>query len=210
MGWILSVYSLGVRAETIDEFSFRQTGWVFADGPFPNGSYFDGKPDPGGTLVGTFAGSVGPNGLISLTNLSAFTAVYSDNTGVLGSLPLAGLTFFSFNPAEPADSLTFAASLFQLTGACTGVASALSPDCTTDFVHTFPLGTNGIIFSESLPFWLTNDLATTEFVSTSVPEPSTWTILLIGFCGAGFMAWRGAGASALSSGIRRRPALPRA
>jgi hypothetical protein len=158
----------------------------------------DGGPDSGGKLAGTFTGSVGPNGLISLSNLSAFTAFYSDDTGVQGSLPLAGLTFFSFDPANPADSLTFAASLFQQTGACTGVASALSPDCTTDFVHTFPLGTNGIIFFGSVPFWLTNDLATTEFVSTSVPEPSTWMMLLMGFGGAGFMAWRRAGVRATS------------
>jgi hypothetical protein len=34
------------------------------------------------------------------------------------------------------------------------------------------------------------NLSLTSSVTTAVPEPSTWAMMILGFCGLGFMAYR--------------------
>jgi hypothetical protein len=52
-------------------------------------------------------------------------------------------------------------------------------------------GTLGIPATEVHSLELTQSFVTTDgFITTGVPEPSTWAMMILGFCGLGFMAYR--------------------
>jgi hypothetical protein len=49
-------------------------------------------------------------------------------------------------------------------------------------------------------FFATNNVATSYTVSSAVPEPSTWAMMILGFAGVGFMAYRRKSKPALMAG----------
>ena len=63
------------HAATIETFTFTQGGWAVAT---LNQVYSIGAADPGAVLTGSFTGTVEPSGLIELSDLTAFSDVFSD------------------------------------------------------------------------------------------------------------------------------------
>jgi hypothetical protein len=100
-------------------------------------------------------------------------------------------------------SATFIAGFLNL-----GVKRSIYADMTNHSLETTLLGatSNGIFtiltpFVTNKPFSLTEEiditalgaqgfLNTGDFVTSAVPEPSTWAMMVLGFVGVGFMAYR--------------------
>jgi hypothetical protein len=168
----------GAPAAVIDTFSFSNpSGW---NAPI-NG------------FSGSFTGSVEASGLIELSDLSAFQIVVPSQFSV-GSNSLSNLTFFDYDTVGGATSLGFVDTLPPFLGAsptvCSGAPSVLSLACN-------PGGNNSvstravIVFGNGVVF--TPDLTTVTLVSsvsTSVPEASTWAMMLVGFAGLGLLRYR--------------------
>jgi hypothetical protein len=158
------------RAAVIDTFSFSNlSGWDTFDTEFS----------------GSFTGTVEASGLIELSDLSAFhvSGLFRGVTFLPNSL--SNLTFFSYDTGAGASSLGFIA--ITNFAVCTGAPSVLSLTCNPGGNH--PASTlaaivvNGFVAS-------TPDLTTVTLVSSVVPEISTWAMMLLGFAGLGFAAYR--------------------
>ena len=171
----LAGLATAASAAVIDTFSFsNQSGW---EAPI-NG------------FSGSFTGSVEASGLIELSDLSAFQII-----GFFGGSSLSNLAFFEYDTGGGASSLGFINTLpapigvFSVT-VCSGAPSVLSLACSNGGSN--PVSTRAaIVIGDSVVF--TPDLTTVTLVSsvsTSVPEASTWAMMLVGFAGLGFAAYR--------------------
>jgi hypothetical protein len=133
----------------------------------------------GAEFSGRFTGTVEASGFIELSDLSAFHIFGTSNS-------LSNLTFFSYDTVVGASSLGFIDTIPPFT-VCTGAPSVLSLTCNPGGNH--PASTlaaivvNGFVAS-------TPDLTTVTLVSSVVPEISTWAMMLLGFAGLGFAAYR--------------------
>jgi PEP-CTERM motif len=165
-----------VHAKTVDTVSFSTTGWT---------------REPFTQFYGQFSGTVEPDGLIELNDLTAFQAI-----AVVGALNVdfsgvGALSLFSFDITGGASSLAIiAANPSDLTTACVGAPSTLSPIC--NIGGNNPVSTLAVIDFNNLPFDLTPDPPTVAVVSsvTIVPEPSTWTMMLVAFASLAQAKWR--------------------
>jgi hypothetical protein len=155
-------------ASTVDTYSFTQSGY-----------------QDGGVLSGTFTGTVEADGYIRLTDLSNIS--YSLSFGILtlvGNSP----TFFSFYTHQPIDSgsLDFVGKLVNDV-LCVGAAAA--------FGVCGGSGSFGVVEYNGEfagPIAWTDQAPIVTLVSSvaAVPEPSTWAMMILGFAGIGFMAYR--------------------
>lgn len=161
------------RARVIDTFSFsNSSGWSTA-----------------GTLFsGSFTGTVEPDALIEMSDLTSFQI-----SGVGFSLPFgdaikSDLTLFSYNTKGGASSLAFIWSQSLAITVCSGAPSVLSLACNPGGNNP-PTTVADIIIGAPL-ITVTPDLTTVTLVSSvTVPEPSTWVMMLLGFAGVGFSGY---------------------
>jgi hypothetical protein len=130
-----------------------------------------------------FTGTVEQDGLIQLTDLTDifFTSFFFG--GLVPTKP--DVTLFSYNTAGGASSLNFIVSDPAVPVlACGGASIALFAPCNA-FGRVSTSATLMIFISRPL---LSFDLPTITLLSSStVPEPPTWAMLLVGFAGIGFV-----------------------
>ncbi len=149
------------HAATIDTYDFTQGGYTSVLGT--------------GVLTGSFTGTVEADGFIERADVSSMSLTFVSGQPPPFSVNLLP-TFFSFDTAGGSSSLDFVTIY-----ACVGAAAAFgAPGCGVG-------GYNGII-----GLFTTQDLPEVTLVSslTTVPEPSTWAMLLLGFAGLGFAGHR--------------------
>lgn len=137
-------------------------------------------------MTGSFSGTVEAGGLIELADLSdlsfVFTVPSTDPQAPILQFSGHGLpSFFSFNTTGGSSSLDFTA-IFDVQ-ICVGAVTALV--CGLD-------GFNGSVF-DGLNLFRTEDLPVVTLVSSvtaSIPESSTWALMLVGFAGLAFAGYR--------------------
>ena len=174
------------RAATIQTFSFTQN--------------YDFMNDSDIILSGTFTGVVDELGYITKANLTAFHAdLYYFTRFRLAIYNLSWFqdprSIFSFYAlSSPLDNGSL--DIFGILGAesiCVGAAAAFSlcSDYVLPTAHGVAAGATGgsgahyFVASEQAPVITLESKAV-----TGVPEPSTWAMMLLGFCGLGFLAYR--------------------
>jgi hypothetical protein len=127
-------------------------------------------------------------------------------TNAAGVVVVAGTSPVGGSSVNPSNSTTFGSLLLTISGvgteqlfptnAANGLGSASPP--TSLFLASTPLSTLfGSFASQNDPtftFVVSDTLRTDNVgsfsVSSAVPEPSTWTMFILGFAGIGFMAYR--------------------
>jgi hypothetical protein len=142
-------------------------------------------------------GNGGDAFLPTLIKINGFTQSFDDGAGALASTSGSGLN-------DVVNSAGFAAGIHFGIGTdinATPVSPAL---LTTDFTTsincgngcggfgTFHLGVTANVF-EDINFDPTGGAVAFDestAVTSAVPEPSTWAMMILGFCGVGFMAYR--------------------
>lgn len=175
----LSVPAAKLSAATIDTYSFEQAGYMFS-----------GDPNPG-LLLGRFTGTVEPDGMIELSDLSSLHLTFfaefaaSDN-----GTP----SFFSFDTNGGASTLDFVLGVLGGLGPGNSIASGsvcVGAVAAFGFGPCGPGGFNGTVGPVESPSGLygTQDGAIVTLVSsvTTVPEASTWAMILLGFAGLAFL-----------------------
>jgi len=81
-------------------------------------------------------------------------------------------------------------------GSPTGLGLTNSVFDTYDLSHSLPL-TSGTPVLVNTPFFTSGgpleflSISAASFQATTVPEPSTWAMMAVGFAGLGFVGWRG-------------------
>jgi hypothetical protein len=178
------------QAATVNTYSFTQGGWY---SPFPVDA----------TLSGTFTGAVGSTGIMSLADLSAFSASLTITTvgGILDVVPqdLTELGLFSFTTWGGASTLFFApiAASDATSGTCVGTAATLAPVCNPQGEN--PFGTFGdyvehgspVLFTSAAPVVTLVSSVTTSDTPAGVPEPAAWGMMILGLGAAGVALRRG-------------------
>jgi hypothetical protein len=178
------------QAATVNTYSFTQGGWY---SPFPVDA----------TLNGTFTGTVGSTGIMSLADLSAFAASLTITTvgGIVDVIPqdLTELGLFSFTTWGGASTLfiTPITAPGATSGTCVGTAATLSPVCNPGGGN--PFGTLGdyiehgspVLFTSAVPVVTLVSSVTTSDTPTGVPEPAAWAMMILGLGTAGVALRRG-------------------
>lgn len=178
------------QAATVNTYSFTQDGWY---SPFPVGA----------TLSGTFTGAVGSTGIMSLADLSAFSASLTITTvgGIVDVIPqdLTELGLFSFTTWGGPITLFFSpiTAPGATSGTCVGTAATLSPVCNPQGGN--PFGTWGdyiehgspILFTSAAPVVTLVSSVTTSDTPAGVPEPAAWAMMILGLGAAGVALRRG-------------------
>ena len=178
------------QAATVNTYSFTQDGWY---SPFPVGA----------TLSGTFTGTVGSTGIMSLADLSAFSASLTITTvgGIVDVLPqdLTELGLFSFTTWGGPSTLFFTpiGAPGATSGTCVGTAATLSPVCNPEGGN--PFGTLGdyiehgspVLFTSVAPVVTLVSSVTTSDTPAGVPEPAAWAMMILGLGAAGVALRRG-------------------
>jgi hypothetical protein len=170
-------------ANTAITFAFRQDP-SFED--FSNASLVDLTHPSGNILLnGNFAlGTVGTSNATNWTYANIYGATFG---GVLqAGCGVGGSNCWHDGAVQAYDAISqtvatqigdFYQVSFNLNGGSTGVYSSLSTN--GDVTDSGGNGIDVLVYAQAgLP------------VAGSVPEPSTWAMLLLGFAGVGFMAYR--------------------
>jgi hypothetical protein len=162
------------NATTVDTFNFTQGGYTYGT--------------DSGVLTGTFTGTLNSNGYIELGDLSSFSDSFAITSGLgtvtnLDFLP-SSLVLFSFMPID-AGTLAIENEVGQ--GGfryflCVGAPASLDASC-GGTGHRGVVG--GGFFTDQAPV-----VTLVSSITTAVPEPSTWAMMILGFAGIGFMAYR--------------------
>ena len=181
------------HAAVVDTFSFSNlSGWNLS------GTNFSGQ----------FTGTVEPDGLIELADLSAFSIQGSFFGGPWKGLGKGELQFFSFNTTGGASSLGFISAVVIDDAnalACSGAPSVLDPQCNPGGL--IPASTLAALAGSEIGAVFTPDQTTVTLVSSvSTPEPSTWAMMLTGFAGLGLLGAGRASKGRAASRTRRSPA----
>jgi hypothetical protein len=168
---------------------------TIADGSLRSATSRNNSTGPG-TLSGTFTGTLNGLGQWQASDLSALSLTFSYPSlqgTVSGSVGgLADLSLFSFNTDQASD-LTILEQQGD-TATCVGAAATLSPVCNPAGLN--PAGTLGAAIVQGFVIGETTQAPVVTLVSSvtsapSVPEPSTWAMMLLGF-------------GALGAGLRRK------
>jgi hypothetical protein len=154
--------------------SFNVTGTGASDALFLNaGGITSGLGQQGG---GAFQSFTTTGGLATFsTDIAAFTRTGNLSLGIFSVL-LDGLVMDTFDFAD-------------------GVAGATERS-TLDFTQNLTAGTHEIRLLVTRPFGPGRGVNAQYFdnvsldVTAAVPEPSTWAMVILGFAGVGFMAYR--------------------
>ena len=158
---------------TVDTFTFTQGGWAAAT---LNQVFTPAAADPGAVLTGSFTGTVEPSGLIELSDLTAFSDVFSDTLHPNGvqvqNLEITSL--FSFNTAGGNSSLTIAGYYLDTGQSCVGSAVAFDSNCTGYSDFAYAAGINGSLFSGPFfPRLVTFEQPIVTLVSSVTTSPTT-------------------------------------
>jgi len=170
------------QAETIDTFVFAQEGWMFG-ALDANGQVTSAGPDVSGILAGGFIGAVEPSGLIEFSDLTLFTATFSDLSNNNISENLNDLLDFSYNTQLGAGSLTIVGHQIII-DSCNG------DGCQPPFLpDVYPRGTDGAV---SLTIAFTSDEPTVELIAsgTLTPLPAALPLFATGLGALGLFGWR--------------------
>jgi hypothetical protein len=151
-------------ADTVDTFNFTQGGY-----------------QAGGTLTGTFAGTVEPSGLIEAKDLTNFFAVFMPGPfeyELIVPLPSGGGPFFSYDVNGGNSTLDFIAAGQAPTDLCVGAAPPLA--CGS-MPSSFGIVVNFAQTSEQPIVTLVSSVTTSP-----VPEPLSAALIGVGFVAAAF------------------------
>jgi hypothetical protein len=180
---LVNLVSSAGNATTVDTFSFTQGGYTIA-----------GTSTVVGTLSGTFTGTVDSNGFIELADLSNFSDTFTvvlGNLSAVGVLDLTSLSLFSFNAQSPIDSGSLDFENQPGSGAlCVGAAAAFSSCGGTGSRGAVAGGSFNYFTDEAPVVTLVSSSITGDPIASGVPEPSTWAMMVLGFFGVGYMAYR--------------------
>jgi hypothetical protein len=142
-------------------------------GPFnliTNASFFSGSSDVGHSLTAEFTGTIQTTGAGTLV----FTGNVDDNVLIYLNTG-SGFVLFPTTPAN------------------------LSNQADYGFTDSISLGTGTygieIFYADRASTQAVFDL-NASYITTAVPEASTWAMMILGFLGVGFMAYRRKGAAA--------------
>ncbi len=182
----LASTTLPGRAAIVDTFSFQNFGPYTVSG---SGIHFDNVG-----FMGQFTGTVEPDGNIDLGSLSAFHAdvFFIGSPFFFGDgYDLGQLSVFDFDPAGGATTLEFVATRGSGHFLCTGLAADFNPACADSAVT----GLAAAIIYLAPTTAYTAGFTTVRLVSSVVttpaaPEPSTWTMLALGFAAMGWAGYR--------------------
>jgi hypothetical protein len=172
------------HATTVDTFNFTQGGYTSP-----------GYPGYTGVLTGTFTGRVNDIGYIEIGDLSYFSdsLALTDATGTVTNWNyFSGPLVFSFKPND-ASSLIIENAVFTGALLCVGSPAAFGL-CTPPGGKAGHLGEVATFVTDQAPV-----VTLVSSITTAVPEPSTWAMLLLGFAGLGFKAYRRNNRAALRS-----------
>jgi hypothetical protein len=168
------------EAAVVNTYSFSQGGYNFGSGNVD-------------ILSGSFSGIVESNGFIKLADLSSISYALNDSADAV-FFSGDGATFFSINTLDVSTTFGFQGKMgtpfgpwetFGPANVCVGAAAA--------FGNCGAFGNAVGVISEIAGATTTAQFATVTLVSTvvtDVPEPSTWAMMILGFAGVGFMAYR--------------------
>jgi len=125
----------------------------------------------------TLAGSPSGSGTLTITDGPIGSGLVSVPTADITTLTMS-IDGFNFNLLPVVSALEFlSGNLYDITaGPAIDGAASLSVNATT---ASFDSGGNSPVIAYD-----------TVSAVVAVPEPSTWTMLILGFCGIGFMAFR--------------------
>jgi hypothetical protein len=158
------------NATTVDTFNFTQGGYTYT-------GYT-------GVLTGTFTGTVNNIGYIELGDLSNFSDSFAitDAVGtVINWDYFPDSISFSFMPNDAGTLSIENEVLSAAAPVCVGFPAAFGV-CGGGGGH---LGVVASFVTDQAPV-----VTLVSSITTAVPEPSTWAMLLLGFAGIGFMAYR--------------------
>jgi hypothetical protein len=197
-----TIINLGQSNELFTEFGLGETSsgsnigqWSMAQGTGSN---------DGTTSTYTLSGSILSTNLAGFTSggTYSFVTTYTGPLAPSGNAPIGvatgpGSSTFTYSVLDPSTTMTlnlvdgtnsitetiFANNMFNANfsfspvgqSSCGGVAVAI---CSPADVGV----TNGASFS--------SDVTIAIDIASAVPEPSTWAMMILGFCGIGFMAYR--------------------
>lgn len=168
--------SSAAQSQTVNTYSFSQSGYWFNNGPE--------------TLSGTFTVNVNPLGESDLGDLTAFSAGFGGSTDET----LADLTLFSFN-TDLNSGLAFVGHDRNIISFCVGLPTNYEAFCnpgTSNPINTFGFygipGPGFYALSDQAPVIRLVTSVTTDPRPNGVPEPATWAMMLLGFAGIGLAA----------------------
>jgi hypothetical protein len=121
-----------------------------------------------------------PNAFNAFSSLSASAQINTESPGFLNSVN-ASINFLTLPP-----SLGTELNYFQANDTATGTYAlqGLMSVGSTPLDTTFFVEYTGLVIADATP---------------AVPEPSTWAMMIIGFCGLGFLAYRRKNQTALNA-----------
>jgi hypothetical protein len=127
----------------------------------------------------------------SIVTINAANGNSADFVSLVGSI--GGFTFDQTSFAPFANSVASNGEVGAITivdGTITNIFSAFGGGgISTSESGDNLFFTNGLFNPPPLVFEL-GAISGTETVTAAVPEPSTWAMMILGFCGLGFMAYR--------------------
>jgi hypothetical protein len=134
--------------------------------------------------TGSFSYTTGDTGVLGYGDLTAFSVTISGDTYDLAEvLPLTDYVWFAYDTAS--NSFVTNTNTCGFSGC--GFASSLSAINSS--------GTYGFFFNPAPGSYMDYQTGVTGsfdsiVISNSVPEPSTWAMMLVGFAGLGFASYR--------------------
>jgi hypothetical protein len=130
--------------------------------------------------------SDGPGGGIGTTlDLSGATVVYDETTGLFSAsaLTATGTNAGTFDYTDTTFTILHYVSTSNPSDGINIDIQGFTPGAATNGIGEEELAAEGTTFHE-------NGTAGELVLASAVPEPSTWAMMILGFCGIGFMAYR--------------------
>lgn len=178
MGLLAVLASVEAKATTISTYEFTQS--------------YRGTPD---LLTGEFSGVVDDLGFITKANLLSFQV----KLPAVLSLGLNNLSdpssIFSFDTLNPASTLDIFAGAMPSYGLCIGAAAAFGLCGSLSGITSL-----GVFSFNYIPYFYSQqapEIRLLSSITSGVPEPSTWAMMILGFAGIAVMACRRKSKSAL-------------
>jgi hypothetical protein len=158
-----------------------------------------GDPDGAGPATGG-AGTLVLNLPAPLSSTSGYISLSPGSTngsGTLAASDFVSLTAtvdgFSFDFTGIGNNANQIASLGFDNGALANINTASSGGtASNEHLQVFSIGSSGYQLSAypGVGFNGSGSFSASAGVVAAVPEPSTWAMMILGFCGVGFMAYR--------------------